>query len=89
MEQIRTVYAFSQKTRAQQDAVAGILGIEAGPMIRAALADINTLPSGGVWHGHCLMRDGRDRVATVQVSIPSARIAEALDTNPRKGTTNA
>ena len=89
MEQIQTVYAFSQKTRAQQDAVAEILGVEAGPMIRAALADINTLPSGGVWHGHCLMRDGRDRVATVQVSIPSARIAEALDTNPRKGTTNA
>lgn len=38
--------------------------------------------SGDVWHGHCLMRDARRRVATVQIAIPNDRVRQALDTTP-------
>ena len=84
MEQIVTVFAFSQKTRKQQDAVAEILGLAPSDQVRAILSSINTNPAGGVWHGHCIMRDARDRVATIQVAIPNRAVARALDTTPRR-----
>lgn len=84
MEQIVSVFAFSQKTRKQQDAVAEILGLTPSDQVRTMLSSINTAPKGGIWHGHCLMRDAYDRVATVQVAIPNATVARALDTTPRR-----
>ena len=84
MEQIVSVFAFSQKTRKQQDAVAEILGLTPSDQVRTMLSSINTAPKGGIWHGHCIMRDANDRVATVQVAIPNATVARALDTTPRR-----
>lgn len=85
MEQIVSVFAFSQKTRKQQDAVAEILGLSPSDAIRQMLSAINTDPgSGQVWHGHCIMRDARDRTATIQVSIPNQGVARALDTTPAR-----
>jgi len=53
--------------------------------IRQMLSAINTDPgSGQVWHGHCIMRDARDRTATIQVSIPNQGVARALDTTPAR-----
>ena len=71
MEQIVTTFVFSQSTEKQQDAAARLLDtVSVDPA------------SGDVWHGHCLMRDARRRVATIQIAIPNDRVRQALDTTP-------
>lgn len=83
MEQIVTTFVFSQSTEKQQDAAARLLGLEPSPDVRAMIDTVSVDPdSGDVWHGHCLMRDARRRVATVQIAIPNDRVRQALDTTP-------
>ena len=85
MEQIATVMAFSQSTVKQQDAMARVLGMEPSDQTRAMIETVSIDPDGGgVWHGHCLMRDHRGRVATVQVAIPGNLVRAALDTTPKR-----
>ena len=83
MEQIVTAFVFSQSTEKQQDAAARLLGLEPSADVRAMIDSVSVDPaSGDVWHGHCLMRDARRRVATVQIAIPNDRVRQALDTTP-------
>ena len=83
MEQIAATFVFSQSTTKQQDAAARLLGVEPSPDVRAMIDTVSVDPaSGDVWHGHCLMRDARRRVATIQIAIPNDRVRQALDTTP-------
>ena len=83
MEQIAATFVFSQSTTKQQDAAARLLGLEPSPDVRAMIDTVSVDPaSGDVWHGHCLMRDARRRVATIQIAIPNDRVRQALDTTP-------
>ena len=83
MEQLVSVFAFSQDTEAQQSALAKLLGLEPTNGIRAAIRDVSVNPkTGDVWHGHCYMRDPRRRVSSVQVAYPNSRIADLLSTDP-------
>lgn len=87
MEQIVTVFAFSQNTPRQQDALAELLGLDPTSRTRSLIKDVSIGPSGGVWHGHCYMRDYKNRVASVQITYPSEVVARLLDTNPASATT--
>lgn len=83
IEQISTVFAFSQSTRTGQAATARLLGLEADEATLNMIAQVSVNIDGSVWHGHCLMKDRTGQVATVQIAIPTPEIAEALSTTPR------
>lgn len=82
VEQIVTVFAFSQNSKQQQDALAELIGQEPSPHTRALIRWISTWPTGEIRHGHCIMRDWRHRAAAIQWDYPSARIRELLSTTP-------
>lgn len=90
MEQLVSVFAFSQDTEAQQTALAQLLGLEPTREARAAVRDVSVDPrTGGKWSGHCYLRDPLRRVASVQVSYPNSRVADLLSTNPDTATEEA
>lgn len=83
MEQIGAVLAFSQNTKRQQEALATLLGLEPTAEACAAIREVSVDPrTGDVWHGHCYVRDPKNRVASVQIAYPNARVADLLNTNP-------
>lgn len=83
MEQIGTVFAFSQNTHRQQEALATLLGLEPSKANCDAIRDVSVEPgTGEIAHGHCYMRDWRNRVASIQTTYPNSRVADLLDTSP-------
>ncbi|MFJ4679158.1 ATP-binding protein [Kitasatospora sp. NPDC088783] len=83
LEAITTVFAFEQSTRTQQDAMAELLRLPVGESTRAIIHDVGKTPKGEIRHGHCVVRDRRDRVATMQWYAPSAELLNLLSTNPK------
>ena len=85
IEQIVTVFAFSQNTKRQQDALAELIGQEPSAHSRNLIRWISTLQNGEIRHGHCIMRDWRHRAAAMQWDFPNARIMDLLSTTPDDG----
>ncbi|MER0477027.1 ATP-binding protein [Streptomyces sp. Edi2] len=83
LEAITTVFAFEQSTASQQDAMAELLRLPVGESTRALIHGVGKTAHGEIRHGHCIVRDRRDRVATMQVDAPSAELLRALSTNPK------
>ena len=83
MEAITTVLGFEQSTAVQQDAMAQLLRLPPGEASRALIHGVGKTGSGEIRHGHCIVRDHRDRVATMQWDAPSAELLRALSTNPK------
>jgi AAA-like domain len=83
VEQITTLFAFSLRSREQVDSLLELLGRPQTPPYQALVRGINTAANGkSIRHGHCIMRDRWDEVATVQIDIPSQQVAELLRTTP-------
>lgn len=84
LEQINTFFVFQLTSEAEQNAAAQILGMEANADSRATIRGLATNPDDPdeIRHGHALMRDHVQRVATVQFVIPNERVQVALNTNP-------
>jgi hypothetical protein len=83
VEQITTLFAFSLRSREQVDSLLELLGRPQTPAYQTLVRGINTAANGkSIRHGHCIMRDRWDEVATVQIDIPSQRVAELLRTTP-------
>jgi hypothetical protein len=75
--------AFSLRSREQVDSLLELLGRPQTPPYQALVRGINTAANGkSIRHGHCIMRDRWDEVATVQIDIPSQRVAALLRTTP-------
>lgn len=84
VEQIVTVFAFQQRSDEQVQAAAELLGLDASdPNVTNLIRRINRRAGGGIRHGHCLMRDHDDKVATVQLDMPSPLVQSMLDTSAR------
>ncbi|MEY9839513.1 ATP-binding protein [Streptacidiphilus sp. EB103A] len=83
MEAITTVCGFEQSTAVQQDAMAELLRLPVGEASRALIHGVGKTGSGEIRHGHCIVRDHRDRVATMQWDAPSEELLHALSTNPK------
>jgi hypothetical protein len=83
VEQITTLFAFSLRSREQVDSLLELLGRPQTPPYQALVRGINTAANGrSIRHGHCIMRDRWDEVATVQIDIPSQQVAALLRTTP-------
>lgn len=83
VEQITTLFAFSLRSREQVDSLLELLGRPQTAPYQTLVRGINTAGNGkSIRHGHCIMRDRWDEVATVQVDIPSQRVADLLRTTP-------
>lgn len=85
VEQVTTVFVFSLRSPAQQAGAAELLGLSNNASTRELISGINSNPDRSIRHGHCLMRDRHDEVATIQWEYPDAAIAEQLNTNPDTG----
>lgn len=83
LEAITTVCAFEQSTRSQQDAMAELLRLPVSDSTRALIHGVGKDAHGNIRHGHCIVRDRRDRVATMQWDAPSYELLRALSTNPK------
>ncbi|MER6123321.1 ATP-binding protein [Streptomyces sp. NPDC001795] len=83
LEAITTVCAFEQSTRSQQDAMAELLRLPVSDSTRALIHGVGKDAHGNIRHGHCIIRDRRDRVATMQWDAPSYELLRALSTNPK------
>jgi hypothetical protein len=83
VEQITTLFAFSLRSREQVDSLLELLGRPQTPPYQALVRGINTAANGrSIRHGHCIVRDRWDEVATVQIDIPSQQVAALLRTTP-------
>ncbi|MGW7682775.1 ATP-binding protein [Kribbella sp. NPDC054772] len=83
VEQITTLFAFSLRSREQVDSLLELLGRPQTPPYQTLVRGINTAANGkSIRHGHCIMRDRWDEVATVQIDIPSQQVAALLRTTP-------
>jgi len=84
LEQVNTFFVFQLTSETEQNAAAQILGMEANADARATIRGLATNPDDPeqIRHGHALMRDHVQRVATVQFIIPNERVQVALNTNP-------
>ncbi|MGC5401902.1 ATP-binding protein [Streptomyces sp. DT20] len=83
VEQLRTVVGFQLTTEAEQDALLQLLGLPVNAHSRAMVHEIGRLSSGGVRHGHSIIRDAGFDAATVQWDIPTAELLALLDTSPK------
>jgi hypothetical protein len=83
VEQITTLFAFSLRSKEQVDSLLELLGRPQTPPYQALVRSINTAANGkSIRHGHCIMRDRWDEVATVQIDLPSEQVAAMLRTTP-------
>jgi hypothetical protein len=90
VEQITTLFAFSLRSREQVDSLLELLGRPQTAPYQTLVRGINTAANGkSIRHGHCIMRDRWDEVATVQIDIPSQRVAALLRTTPESEHANA
>ncbi|WP_431983847.1 ATP-binding protein [Streptomyces qinglanensis] len=83
LEAITTVFGFEQSTKEQQDALAELLRLPVGDSSRALIRGVSKTARGVIRHGHCIVRDCFDRVATMQWDAPSWELLRALSTNPK------
>ncbi|WP_372412596.1 ATP-binding protein [Streptomyces luteireticuli] len=83
LEAITTVLAFEQSTAAQQNAMAELLRLPVSDATRALIHGVGKDIRGEIKHGHCIIRDRRDRVATMQFDAPTAEVFRLLSTNPK------
>ncbi|MEU6331575.1 ATP-binding protein [Streptomyces sp. NPDC047049] len=83
LEAITTVFGFEQSTKVQQDALAELLRLPVGDASRALIHGVGKTARGVIRHGHCIVRDRFDRVATMQWDAPSWELLRALSTNPK------
>lgn len=83
VEQITTVYGFQLTSKTQQNDLTELLNLEPSKATRALIRGLATGESAdSIRHGHCVMRDHRDQVATVQIDFPSAQVKTDLSTTP-------
>ncbi|MFG1820571.1 ATP-binding protein [Kribbella sp. NPDC049174] len=85
VEQISTCFVFSLRSQEQLSGAAALLGLPDHPTTYSLIRNINTNPDRSIRHGHCLMRDRHDEVATVQWEYPSDAVRRQLDTSPTTG----
>lgn len=83
-EQIHSVFAFEQITSDQQDEVLKLLAMNIDDQNRQLIAGIGRAEDGTIRHGHCVYRDHRSRVGTLQWDVASAQILNDLDTSPNR-----
>ncbi|MFI0742474.1 ATP-binding protein [Streptomyces sp. NPDC021100] len=83
LEAITTVCAFEQSTKSQQDAMAELLRLPVSDATRALIRGVGKTPQGDIRHGHCIIRDRRDRVATMQWDAADGYVLHLLSTNPK------
>lgn len=83
VEQIKTMFAFSQKTETQCAASAKMLGLAMDDKSIAMVRGISFDENGKKWAGHCYMSES-GVVGSVQIAYPSTRVAELLNTDPKK-----
>lgn len=85
VEQITTLFAFSLRSRDQVDSLLELLGRPQTAPYQALVRGINTSANGKtIRHGHCIMRDRWDEVATIQIDIPSEAVELQLRTTPER-----
>lgn len=84
VEALSTIFIFQLTSPQQQDAAAELLGLPIGPDSRGLIRDIGMSgdPEKPIRHGHCIMRDYMEEVATVQWDAPDLETLEELSTNP-------
>jgi len=92
-EAISAVFGFAQQTNSEQDALAHLLGLPVGEATRDVIDELDRPTSDELTRherdayeprrGHCLYRDQRGDVATLQWVVPNAEIAAMLDTSAR------
>lgn len=85
VEQVTTAFVFSLRSPEQLAGAAELLGLPDHPSTHNMIRGINTNSDRSIRHGHCLMRDRHEEVATVQWEYPDARIASQLNTSPTTG----
>lgn len=85
IEQVTTAFVFSLRSAEQLAGAADLLNLPNNPSTHELIRNINTNPDRSIRHGHCLMRDRNEEIATIQWEYPTARIAEQLNTNPDAG----
>lgn len=83
LEAITTVCGFEQSTKSQQDAMAELLRLPVSEATRALIRGVGKNAHGDIRHGHCIVRDRRDRVATMQWDAADAHVLHLLSTNPK------
>ncbi|GGX46192.1 ATP-binding protein [Streptomyces noursei] len=83
LEAITTVFGFELSTKVQQDALAELLRLPVGDASRALIHGVGKTARGAIRHGHCIVRDRYDRVATMQWDAPSWELLRAMSTNPK------
>ena len=84
VEQITTLFAFSLRSREQVDSLLELLGRPQTAPYQTLVRGINTAANGkSIRHGHCIMRDRWDEVATVQIDIPSQQRSSPPPHHPR------
>lgn len=83
-EQLQGVRVFQLTTWDQQRAAAALLGMPETPETAALIRSLGMDPGSpnGLRKGHCLFRDYREEVATVQYDYPNQLVADLLSTNP-------
>lgn len=82
-EQLQGVRIFQLTSQAQQDAAAVLLGLEPGPATRELIHSLaRSSDDETIRKGHAVVRDWRERVATVQFDFPSVQVAEDMSTDP-------
>ena len=85
VEQITTLFAFSLRSKEQVDSLLELLGRPQTAPYQALVRGINTAANGKtIRHGHCIMRDRWDEVATIQIDIPSPHVELQLRTTPER-----
>jgi AAA-like domain len=82
VEQITTVYGFQLVSEAQQDALAALLGMRPDQQSRELIRAVGLDHNKEIRKGHPLVRDRRDRIATVQIDLPAQAVIDALSTTP-------
>ncbi|MEU5425774.1 ATP-binding protein [Streptomyces olivoreticuli] len=83
LEAITTVCGFEQSTKSQQDAMAELLRLPVSDATRALIRGVGKNPQGDIRHGHCIIRDRRDRVATMVWDAADGYVLHLLSTNPK------
>ncbi|WP_199550304.1 ATP-binding protein [Streptomyces sp. N35] len=86
LEAITTLFAFELSTKEQQDALIELLHLPPGQASRDLIHGLGKSGDGSVRHGHCIIRDHQDRLATLQFDAPHTDLLRLLSTNAKDHT---